>query len=137
MNEQDNVRLLEEAYRSWNDNKEGSFENWMNMIADDVKWGSLADGAAGMEFTQACCSKTDVARYFETLAEEWKMISYQADEFIAQGDRVVMVGRCKWIHRKTGKTVDTPKADVLRMKDGKIVEFFEFYDTAGALAATR
>jgi ketosteroid isomerase-like protein len=31
--------------------------------------------------------------------------------------------------------VSTPKADVWRMKDGKAVEFYEYYDTAQVHAA--
>ena len=62
------------------------------------------------------------------------MLDYTADEFVAQGDRVVMLGSCEWKHRGTGKTVKTPKADVIRMRDGKIVDFMEFYDTAAAIA---
>jgi ketosteroid isomerase-like protein len=30
----------------------------------------------------------------------------------------------------------TPKADVHRLRDGKVVDFMEFYDTAAAIGAT-
>ena len=63
------------------------------------------------------------------------MIEYVTEHFIAQGDRVVMLGRCAWRYKKTGKVVSTPKADVWRMADGKAVEFFEYYDTAQVHAA--
>lgn len=39
-------------------------------------------------------------------------------------------------HRKTGKVAESPKADVFRFRDGLIVEFAEFFDTARALADT-
>ena len=35
---------------------------------------------------------------------------------------------------KTGKIVETPKVDIITMEDSKIVDFFELYDTAKALA---
>jgi ketosteroid isomerase-like protein len=31
----------------------------------------------------------------------------------------------------------SPKADIFRFRDGKIVEFLEFFDTAAAAAATQ
>jgi len=62
---------------------------------------------------------------------------HDMDEFIAQGDRVVVVGRVAWRNRQTGKTVDTPKVDVWRIRDGKAVDFVEFYDTARSLEAAR
>jgi ketosteroid isomerase-like protein len=64
------------------------------------------------------------------------MIHYTVDELIAEGDRVVMLGSCGWKNRRTGIVVQTPKADFLRLEGGKVVEFFEFFDTAKAMAAS-
>ena len=58
-------------------------------------------------------------------------------EFIADGDRVVVLSTCAFRHRGSGKVAESPKADVYRFRDGQIVEFFEFFDTAAAFAATR
>ena len=33
------------------------------------------------------------------------MMEYEVDHFVAQGDRVVMLGRCAWRFKKTGKVV--------------------------------
>jgi uncharacterized protein len=65
------------------------------------------------------------------------MIHYTTDEFIAEGDRVAMRGSTAWRSRKTGRVIDTPKADFVTFRDGKIVEFQEFYDTAVLMAAAR
>ena len=37
--------------------------------------------------------------------------------------------------KRTGKEIETPKVDIMRLKDGKIVDFFEMYNTAKASAA--
>ena len=63
------------------------------------------------------------------------MIEYRPDEFVAQGDRVVMIGHCSWRAKTSGKVVSTPKADVWRFANGKAVEFYEFFDTAQVVAA--
>ena len=135
--ESNNVALLEKGYALWHQSKadrEG-VACWVDLLSEDVQWRSLAAGAAGMEFTQACRSKDEVQRYFEDLGKDWEMVSYNVHEFIAQGDRVVMLGSCEWKHRSTGKIMKSPKADVHRLRDGKVVDFMEFYDTAAALAA--
>ena len=137
MSEQQNVEILRRGYALWNDTKANSVAHWLDLIADDVHWRSLADGATGMEFTGACACKADVQRYFANLADQWAMNYYSVDEFIAQGDRVVMIGRCGWRNKKTGATLDTPKVDIIKMRDSRIVDFFELYDTAKALAAAR
>ena len=133
-----NVALLRAAYALWNSDKAGpaSIAHWMDLMAERVAWRSLAAGAAGMEFTREAGTKATVRGYFDALVADWALIRYDADEFVAQGDRVVMIGRCVWKHRRTGKVVDSPKCDVIRMRDGKVVEFMEFYDTQMAMAAT-
>ncbi len=133
----DMIEKLKEGYRQWNDTKANSVEYWLNLIADDVKWRSLADGAPGMEFTRSCDCKDDVVGYFQQLGEDWEMIHFTPEDFIAQDDKLVVRSQCEWRHRKTGKTVTTPKADFITFRNGKIVEFVEFYDTAKAFAAAQ
>lgn len=135
--ESTNLPLIQAAYEMWGRDKETSFAHWMSLMDDNVQWRSLAGGAPGMEFTAACQCKNDVLEYFTRLAQDWEMQHYTAVHYVAQGDWVVMRGSCGWRHRRTGKEVDTPKADFLRLKDGKVVEFHEFYDTAAALAAAQ
>lgn len=136
--EEKNVQLLRKGYALWN-SETGATEGvryWLNLLADDVRWRSLANGVPGLEFTGRCHSKAEVQGYFEVLGANWELIEYRTDEYIAQGDRVVMLGACKWKSNRTGKLVESPKADVFRFRDGKVVDFMEFYDTAAALAAT-
>jgi hypothetical protein len=58
------------------------------------------------------------------------MIEYRVDHFVAQGDRVVMLGHCSWRAKQSGQVVSTPKVDSWRFSDGKAVEFYEYFDTA-------
>jgi ketosteroid isomerase-like protein len=133
--EGDNVALLKETYSQWTSQKGASFECWMNIIADDISLTSLADGAPEMAFTARRNGKAEILSYHEELARDWEMVFQEMDEFIAQGDRVVVIGRMAWRNRATGKVVETPKLDVWRLQDGKAVNFVEFYDTAATAAA--
>ncbi len=137
MNEKKNTAILKEAYAHWDENKEQAFQHWMDLLSDDVNFRSLADGHEGMEFTRKCNCKSEVRKYFVELARDWAMISFKMTEFIAQGDRVVAIGSCKWKYIKTGKEVETPKVDIFTMRNSKIVDFMEMYDTARVIACTR
>ena len=128
-----NVETLKEAYRLWHDTKAGSVDHWSNAMTDDVKFRSLAEGAKAMEFTRTSSCKDDVKQYFDGLTSDWEMIYYRIDEYIAQGDRVVALGHVSFKNKRTGKVLQTPKADFHKFRDGKICEFFEFYDTAQAI----
>ena len=133
--ENTNVAALKDAYRQWHETKGGSVAHCVALMTDDVRFCSLADGAKPMAFTTASNSKEEVKHYFAGLSDEWQMISYQIDEYIAQGDRVVALGTCSFRHKKTGRTLETPKAHFHKFRGGKICEFFEFYDTAKAIGA--
>ena len=131
--EDTHVSLLREAYKKWHDTRAGSVDHWLELMTEDIQFRSLAGGAAKMEFTRTSSCKDEVKHYFDQLTSQWQMKHFRVDEFIAQGDRVVALGKCSFQHKKTGKILDTPKADFHRFRDGKICEFFEFYDTAQAV----
>lgn len=135
-NEPANVAALREAYSLWHESKGGSIDHWMDLLADNIDFGSLAQGGiAALPFSTLYDRRADLRRYFETLLRDWEMIYFNAQEFVAQGDTVVMRGATAWRHRRTGKTFTTPKVDFWRFRDGRAIEFFEYFDTAGAVQA--
>ena len=73
--------------------------------------------------------------YFQTVARDWEMIDFQVNRLIDGGDDVVMVGRCAWRNRATGKVVETPKVDVWRFAQGKAVSFLEMFDSLAFVRA--
>ncbi len=75
-------------------------------------------------------------QYFGGILRDWEMLEYVTENFVAQDDRVVMLGRCSYRFKRTGKVVSTPKVDSWRFADGKAVEFYEYYDTARLQQAT-
>ncbi|MEQ8700428.1 MAG: nuclear transport factor 2 family protein [Bauldia litoralis] len=135
MTEQANVALMRDAYAKWGQDTALGEKHWLQIISDDIAFWSIAEGAPGMEFSRDCACKDDMARYFRELAEDWELGHFTMREFVTQGDTVVSIGDCSWRHRRTGKTCHTPKIDIARIRDGKIVSYREFYDTAKALSA--
>ena len=133
----DNVAKLKDAYRRWDQSKGKDTTMWTTLFADDVRLRSLAAGRPGLEFTLECRSSADVARYFDRLLAEWEMVHYTTEVFAVDGDRVVMLGSTSYRHRTTGKAFDTPKLDLVTFRDGRVVEFYEFYDTQKVLDAAQ
>jgi len=133
----ENVAKLKDAYRLWHETKGGSVKVWLDMMADNVKVRSLAAGASAAPFTSEINSKEQFKRYFDGLLADWEMINYKTGQFIAEGERVAMLGSTAWRNRRTGREVDTPKADFWTFEGGKVVEFHELYDTAGLAAAAQ
>ena len=134
--EETNVEILKKAYGEWVRTK-GVANVWLDILADHVQWGSLADGEPGLEFTKPRATKHEVVGYFEGLADDWSMNSYHINEYVAQGDRVVAIGECSWTNKRTGKTATMPKVDIWLLEDGKVTQFMEHYDTHKALMASQ
>ena len=134
-NEAGNVAILKDAYQRWHDSRGGSVDHWMSICTDDINFGSLAQAAPEMRFATSYSNRDALRGYFNGLTSEWEMVHYTVNEYVAQGDTVFMRGSTAWKNKKTGRTVDTPKADFWRFKDGKAVEFYEYYDTARVFAA--
>jgi ketosteroid isomerase-like protein len=131
-----NVAILKQAYSRWSETKGGSVSDWMDICADNIGFGSLAQGRpVEASYMTAYNNRDALKGYFDGLARDWEMVDWDTKSFVAQGDRVVALVHCVWRNKNTGKTVSTPKADSWRFADGKAVEYYEYFDTAQVHAA--
>ena len=55
--ESTNVAILKDAYQRWHDSKGASVDHWMNLMTEDIRFGSLAAGAAPLTFIEADTQK--------------------------------------------------------------------------------
>ncbi len=63
------------------------------------------------------------------LMRDWDNFSAVADDFIAEGDRVVSLGAYRGVNKATGKAMRAPFAHVWRVTDGKLKRFDMYADT--------
>jgi hypothetical protein len=130
-----NTATLAEAYRRWSESRGGSADHWISICAPDIRFGSIAETVPSVDYMTDYRSRDALGAYFAGLTRDWEMVDYRVDNFVAQGDRVVMLGHCSWRAKQSGKVVSTPKCDSWRFADGKAVEFYEFFDTAQVMMA--
>ena len=135
MTDNPHLPVLEQAYRNWNETKGGSFEEILDLFADEVEMRSVLSPDIPHEVSGTHRTKAEAVNYFASLARDWEMLAYDVDRFIADGDDIVMVGRCAWRNRATGKVVDTPKVDIWHFENGKITRFLEMFDSLGFVRA--
>ncbi|HMN52127.1 MAG TPA: nuclear transport factor 2 family protein [Xanthobacteraceae bacterium] len=125
-----NIAILKEAYRLWHETKGASVDSWMSICADELEFGSIGQSVKATPYMTVYDSKEKLGEYFSGLARDWEMIEFRIEHYVAQGDRVVCLGRCSWKARKTGKTIWTPIANSFRFANGKLIEYYEYFDTA-------
>ena len=124
-----NAALLEKVYARWNETKGGAVDEVLELMDDRIEMRSVLSQDMASDIAGFHRTKQQAADYFAALSRDWEMIYFGADQFIADEDDVVMVGRCAWRHRETGAEVDTPKIDIWHFENGKATRFFEMFDS--------
>ena len=69
------------------------------------------------------------------IARDWDGFSATAADFVAQGGRVVALGQYTGTYKRTGRSMAAAFAHVWTVRDGKIVSFVQYTDTAKVLEA--
>ena len=126
---------LKQAYALWSDSKGATSGHWLELLADEIEMRSVLTPELPDDLAAHRRSKLEAIEYFQTLARDWEMIEYKVQRFIDGGDDVVMVGRCAWRNRATGRVVDTPKIDIWHFEKGKAVSFLEMFDSLAFMQA--
>ncbi|MBI3513038.1 MAG: nuclear transport factor 2 family protein, partial [Proteobacteria bacterium] len=94
----------------------------------------IAAPRAQFRFAGPKRGKAAVQRVITQIAEDYDWQTFAAREVIAAGDRVIGVSGGRLKHRTSGAVMTVELVDVVRLKNGKIVEFTEYFDTARVLA---
>jgi ketosteroid isomerase-like protein len=74
--------------------------------------------------------KSAVIGYWTAIAESWEMLAGRTEAIVAEGDRIVWIGRVHWRHRRTLRELETPKIDVWTVWQGRAIRYFEMIDSA-------
>jgi ketosteroid isomerase-like protein len=124
-----NVAALEHAYARWSDTKGGSADEVLALFDERVEMRSVLSAELPSELAGSHVDRAQAADYFAALASDWEMLYFDVYQFIADGDDVVMVGRCAWRNRESGAEVDTPKVDIWHFENGRATRFSEMFDS--------
>jgi ketosteroid isomerase-like protein len=73
---------------------------------------------------------------FSRLGGEWEGFTAHPQEYLDAGDVVVVLGRYTGTYKETGRVLDAQIAHVYRLRDGRVVAFQQYTDTAQFLAVT-
>jgi len=132
MNARDNKQLVMECYQLF---LKGDIRSLLDRCQDDADW--VERDSDCIPFAGTYHGKGEIAEFFSKLAEGAEALSFAPREFIAEGDKVVVVGEASWLAKPTGRSFDSPWVHVLTVRDGKIARFEAYNDTAPAERAFR
>lgn len=115
MSSADNKALVQAAYQAF---ASGDLAGATRDMADDIEWIIPGDSAVSGVYR----GKAEVTQFFMALAA--KSFQSEPEYFIADGDHVVV------LTRTTADGQSSDQADVLTVRDGKVVKFQSSGDTA-------
>jgi len=113
---------------------EGDMEGGLAAYAQDVEWHEPEGAPFGGVYHGV---QELVDRLITPLMEEVPDFATTAEQFIADGDTVVVVARMGGTVKATGATFSTPLVVVYEVRDGKITRVQTFSDTAKVREAMR
>jgi len=128
MSEEANVQLVRQAYEAFS---RGDIQSILSSVSPDVEW--VAPPVEPMAGTYR--GRDGVAEFFRRVTANFEFTNFEPREFVAQGDRVVVLGHYTANARNTGRTVDAEWAMAFTVKNGLVSRFQEYTDTAAASTA--
>ena len=130
MHEQENTRLVQQTYQSI---KVGDIRSFLNSLAGDVEWELPV--MKNVPFAGRWQGHEQVGQFFDKVAEAQETLEFEPKEFIAQDDKVVVLGHFSMRIKSTGRVFSSDWAHVWTVKGGKVTRFYEYVDTAAVSGA--
>jgi uncharacterized protein len=130
MQEQVNTRLVQQTYQSI---EAGDIRSLLNSLAGDVEW-ELPE-MKNVPFAGRWQGREQVGKFFDKVAEAQEPLEFEPKEFIAQDNKVVVLGRFSMRIKSTGGVFSSDWAHVWTVKGGEVTHFYEYVDTAAVSGA--
>ncbi|MFI0842458.1 nuclear transport factor 2 family protein [Mesorhizobium sp. IMUNJ 23232] len=130
MNAVDTVKKIYELYAA------GDLEGTMNLCAPDVRFVWKADPG----FTRFCGTQAGLEQFrrrLDHLHEVFDYNSFRVVSIFGDGERVAAETEIEMTHKGSNKRMRLENAHFWTVKDGKVTELTEYYDTALVADADR
>ncbi|MDB5412270.1 MAG: hypothetical protein JWR10_605 [Rubritepida sp.] len=105
----------------------GDREALYGALTPDATWTSIGD--ASIPWSGVHRGRAGVENYFAIIDAEAKVIGYEVERVIAQGEWVAVLATATIRYAHSGRDHRYAKADFIRLDGSNIAEFREFYDT--------
>ncbi len=125
-----NSRLVRQAYQCV---KAGDMAALLGLLAEDVEW--QVPQMEKVPFAGTWHGREQVEQFFSTVARAQDAVEFEPEGFIAQDDKVVVLGRFSWRVKSTGRLSVSAWAHVWTINNGRVTQLREYVDTAAVMSA--
>ncbi len=108
--------------------KSGDREKLIACYADDVDWLFLAP-ASVFPFAGPRHGKAEVRKGFSVLFENYRIISYQTQAVLADGEWASTLADGQFLQKDTGRTIRIRTGNFYRFGNGLVIQYRGFTDS--------
>jgi ketosteroid isomerase-like protein len=132
MSEQDNRAVVQRGYEAFG---RGDIPGLLSLLDDQIEW--VTPGPPELPTAGARRGHSQVAEFFQTLVSLFEVQRFEPRAFVAEADRVLVLGSETAKVKTTGKVIEVEWAHAFTLREGKVVAFQEYFDTAAVVAELR
>jgi ketosteroid isomerase-like protein len=127
---QENIGVVQQGYAAFG---RGDIPGLLSLLDANVEW--KTPGSADLPTAGLRRGHAQVADFFRTLSELLDFEHFEPQSFLADGDRVVVLGVDRFkVKGGSGKSLTEEWCHVFTVRGGKVIAFMEYIDTAGLAA---
>ena len=119
-----NLAIVQSLYAALG---EGDGDRVLEILHPEVEWVQNEGFPGGGRFVGA---DQVYEKVFNRLADEWEGWQAEVGEWLEAGESIVALGAYRGTFRKTGRSMRAAFAHVYWLRDGRIVRFEQYADTA-------
>ena len=128
-----NTALVQALYAAF---LRGDIQTVLDNLTPDIDWQPIGPAKDFPLFTPRH-GRNEILRFFEDLSESHTFTEFSPQEYMASGDKVVVLGHYAMTFNRSGRNAATDWAMVFTIREGKICRFREHTDSAKLVEAYR
>ena len=132
MSDRNNIDILKDSYAAFG---RGDLAAILRDVDPNVEWEEA--GPKDIPWAGSFRGHDGVKKFFAAIEAEAEVHSFEPQTFIAEGDKVVVLGYEKISSKRTGRTYECHWAHACTFAGGKIVKLREYTDTSAIASAFR
>ena len=132
MSAEQNTKVVQEAYAAFG---RKDIPALLKLVSDDVDWQAVVGTSSAVPTSGRRMGRAQVEQFFGQLAESVDFKQFEPREFIAERDKVAVLGYYAADAIATGRGWSSDWVMVFTVQNGKIVQFREYADVAAINAA--
>ena len=126
---QQNIELVQSGYAAFG---RGDVPGLIALFDSNIEW--KTPGPSDLPTAGTRRGHSQVADFFGTLGQMFDFEQFEPHTYVADGERVVVLGRETFTVKATGTRHNSEWCHVFTIRDGRVIAFQEYFDTAALVA---